>query len=137
MQRKVFVASHGELSRGMVDSAKLICGDLPFETEIYSLKPGMIADEFATSVIKEVKADPDTEFVILTDLFGASVCNALYNLTVFNNVKLFSGMNLNMLLSIYVEYTNVLTRDDIDEIITMSKNGIKYIEQKRQQVEDF
>ena len=117
MKRKIYVASHGDLSKGIVDSAKLICGEILFPIEAYTLLPGMSAYDFEEKLFKEITGNSDTEYIIITDLFGASVCNSMYSLLELDNVKIFSGMNLNMLLSICIEYPEELSTKDIQKIM--------------------
>ena len=100
MKRKIVLASHGGLASGLYDTAKMIVGKLPFDVEIYSLQPGGLAEDYGRKLKKEIAAHMNTEYVILTDLYGASVFTAMYLCTKLDNVRLFSGMNLNMLLSV-------------------------------------
>lgn len=137
MNRKIYLASHGTLSHGLEDSAKMICGIVPYSLETFSLLPGMSPQEFADSVLKSVTAEPNTEHIILTDLFGASVCSALYPLSSYQNVFLFSGMNLNILLSICVEYPDSLSKNDAKNIVKTAQQGIKFLEFKEVQAENF
>ena len=61
----------------------------------------------------------------MTDLFGASVTNSLFTLTSYENVKVFTGMNLNMLLSVLVEYKNELSEADVENIVNDSRLGVR------------
>ena len=106
MKRKIVLASHGELSEGIAKSAKMIVEEFDCEVVTYSLQVGHHPDEFKNELEKEIKTNTDVEYVIMTDLFGASVTNSLFTLTSYENVKMFTGMNLNMLLSALIEYKN-------------------------------
>lgn len=55
---------------------------------------------FAVEVNAIIAKEPETEFIVLTDLFGASVFNAFVPLHTHCNFYLFTGMNLGLLLSI-------------------------------------
>lgn len=127
MKRKIIVASHGELSKGLVDTAKMILGSINAELKSYCLIPGLNADEFAKEIREEMIREPETEFVILTDLYGASVCTAMTSLVAHSGVRLFTGMNINMLLSICVEYPQRLSDEDIIKIVNDAKEGIRSI----------
>lgn len=78
MKRKIVLASHGGLASGLYDTAKMIVGKLPFDVEIYSLQPGGLAEDYGRKLKKEIAAHMNTEYVILTDLYGASVFTAMY-----------------------------------------------------------
>lgn len=125
MKRKIVLASHGGLASGLYDTAEMIIGKLPFDVEIYSLQPGALAEDYGRKLKKEIAAHMTTEYVILTDLYGASVFTAMYLCTELDNVRLFSGMNLNMLLSICLEHPAPLNETDIEQILRDTKSGIQ------------
>ena len=125
MKRKIVLASHGELSEGIAKSAKMIVEEFDCEVVTYSLQVGHHPDEFKNELEKEIKTNTDVEYVIMTDLFGASVTNSLFTLTSYENVKVFTGMNLNMLLSVLVEYKNELSEADVENIVNDSRLGVR------------
>lgn len=125
MKRKVVLASHGELSEGIAKSAKMIIGEFEYEVVTYTLQPGHHPDEFKDVLEEEIMANADVEYVIMTDLFGASVANSLFILTSYKNVKMFTGMNLNMLLSVLVEYKSELSDADVENIVNDSRLGVR------------
>lgn len=69
MKRKIILASHGNLSNGLLDTAKMIIGNIPYEVETYSLVPGKLAEDYANELKIEIDANLDTEYIILTDLY--------------------------------------------------------------------
>ena len=125
--RKVILASHGEYSKGLLDSVKMIVGDLANCVSSYSLYPGKSAADFALELEKTIVEDKETEYVILSDLYGASVCTAMLRLTTLPNVKLFSGMNLNMVLELLTRFSDDLTKEDIEQLVEESKSGIQNV----------
>lgn len=136
--RKLILASHGHLAEGMKDAAKLITGHLAEEIETYCLLPGEDPSDYAAKLVIEVQNNPEMEFVIVTDLYGASVCSAMVPLTLYPNVKLFTGLCLSMVLNLLLSYIDPLTTLNIEEIVQETKDGIKFIEFEKQsnQVED-
>lgn len=125
--RKIILASHGEFSKGLLDSAKMIVGDLASCATSYSLYPGESAAQFALELEKVILEDKETEYVILSDLYGASVCTAMLRLTTLPNVKLFSGMNLNMVLEILTRFSDELSTEDIETLVEESRMGIQNV----------
>lgn len=125
--RKIILASHGEFSRGLLDSAKMIVGDLANCATSYSLHPGESASDFALELEKIISGDKETEYIILSDLYGASVCTAMLRLTTLPNVKLFSGMNLNMILELLTRFSDNLSEEDIETLVEESRMGIKSV----------
>lgn len=53
------------------------------------------------------------------------------------NVRLFSGMNLNLLLAVCVEYPDKLMDEDVDQIIKDAQSGLKYVSRVVEEEEDF
>lgn len=127
MNRKIILASHGELSKGLADTAHMIMGSIETEIVSYCLKPGQSADSFAKELAVEISQEPNKEFVILSDLYGASVCTAFSSCLVYENVHLFAGMNINMLLAICLEYPEKLTGENVAQIVRDAQAGIKAI----------
>lgn len=135
-KRKVILASHGEFSKGLKDSLKMILGELAEDVRAYSLYPGENAVDFKAALEKEVQDDKDTEFVILTDVFGGSVCNVLMTLSVYENVTVFAGMNFNMAVE---ALTAGIPLDEkaVQEIVNTAKEGITHVVLKREEEEEF
>lgn len=137
MERKVVLASHGEFSKGLKDSLKMILGEAADEVRAYSLYPGENAVDFKEELEKEIRQSENMEYVILTDVFGGSVCNALLPLTIYDNVKLFSGMNFNMAAEILMHGEAPLEAGGIEEILDTARNGICHLVLEEQEKEDF
>ena len=94
---KIILASHGGLSKGMKDSVSMIVGDLAKDIETYSLLPGENPEDFYQEVLKEAK-ECEEQILILCDIKGGSVHTALSKLAVLDNVLVFSGMNMGLVL---------------------------------------
>jgi PTS system mannose-specific IIA component len=125
MDRRIILASHGMLSAGMLDTVTMIVGKLSYPCTAYQLQPGHHPDEFVHQLEEEVAQHPEVEFDLVVDLCGASVCTSFYTLTRYENVHLFTGMNLNLVLSLLVEHPESLTAEDIQEIIQDAQKGIQ------------
>ena len=128
MKRKIILASHGNLSNGLLDTAKMIIGNIPYEVETYSLVPGKLAEDYANELKIEIDANLDKEYIILTDLYGASVFTAMFALVERENVRL---------LVVCVEYPNSLMDEDVDQIIKDAQSGLKYVSRVVEEEEDF
>ena len=82
--RKVILASHGRFAEGIEDSVNMIIGKQE-NLETFGMRAGESAVDFAEKIKAEILENPDTEFVILTDLYGASVCTAMSLLSEYEN----------------------------------------------------
>lgn len=141
MKKKVILVSHGELSKGMMNSVEMIVGKNE-DLSSYSLMPGKHYAEIVKCIENEVKENKDTQFIILADLYGGSICNGCIALVKYENVKLISGMNIGLVIGMLLA-TEPVTDEDIKLEINNSKEGIKYIsndfikEQSSDKCEDF
>lgn len=135
-KRQLILASHGEFSKGLRDSLKMILGEMAEGIRAYSLYPGENASDFKEELEAEIRERPDTEFVILTDVFGGSVCNALMLLSVYDNVKLFAGMNFNMAAEVLTESVP-LSEKAVEEILGTAREGITRVVLEKGKEEDF
>lgn len=137
MERKIVLASHGQLAKGLLDTAQMIIEEIAYEVEVYTLQPGKLAEDFAKGLKMEIMQNPQIEYVILTDLYGASVFTAMYSLVVLDNVYLFTGMNLNMLLSVCLEHPDHLDETAALKIQEDARAGTQYIMESVTEEEDF
>jgi len=113
------------MSLGIKDSLKLIAGDSADEIQTYSLIPGKNALDFIQEVESDILKNQDTQFIIMGDLYGASIVNSMLLLAKYENVILLSGVNLSMALQVLLAGPNDFTEMDIENILLESKSGIK------------
>ena len=129
---KIILASHGGLSKGMKDSVSMIVGDLAKDIETYSLLPGQNPEDFYQEVLKEAKECEEKEakeceeqILILCDIKGGSVHTALSKLAVLDNVMVFSGMNMGLVLDAVMKGLNgKLELAEANDLIEAAKDGM-------------
>ena len=120
---KIILASHGKLSKGMLDSVKMIIGSLADGVETYSLFPGESANDYANE-LKERMLQDEEEYLLICDVQGGSVFNSLVQLVTNERVKVVAGMNLSLVLELIV--ANQGGSINLDTILEASKEGILY-----------
>lgn len=137
--RKIILASHGEFAKGLLDSARMVVGGAADHVTAYSMYPGDSAEDYAKEIEGEILLNSQTEYVIIADLFGASVCSAMTSLTRYKNVALFTGLSFSMLLELLTSFSEPLEKDDIEQLVQVSREGIRYvnIEDASEEMEDF
>jgi len=118
---KIILASHGELSKGMLNSLQMIVGDLSKDIETYSLYPGENPNDYALALKKKIEND-NNHYIIVCDVKGGSVYNSILQTCIDEDVDLISGMNLNLVLELVL--TNSSGMLDIKQVITNAKEGI-------------
>ena len=122
---KVILASHGKLSEGMYDSVKMIIGNVD-HLSFYGLKEGQDNNEIAQSIESFILERREDTYIIVCDLLGGSVSNAVSRLSVLDNVYVINGMNMGLVISLLLENGN-LDEERINELIDESKTGINLV----------
>lgn len=121
---KIILASHGGLSKGMKDSVSMIVGDLAKDIETYSLLSGQNPEDYYQEVLKQAK-ESDEQILILCDIKGGSVHTALSKLAVLDNVMVFSGMNMGLVLDAVMKGLNgKLELAEANDLIEAAKDGM-------------
>lgn len=127
---KIILASHGGLSAGMLDSVKMIVGELAADVETYSLLPGRNPNEYVTELRERISASSEKrisasseKFIILCDIKGGSVYNTMIQLLDMGNVEIISGMNMNIVLELVIKNSSGCI--DIDNALKEGKEGIQ------------
>lgn len=128
MEKKIIIASHGLLAQGMKNTVEMIVGEPKYPVQALELKFGQHPDDLVKQIESEISANQSIEYDIVVDLYGASVSTAMFKLTKYPNVKLFSGMNLNLILSLLLEHDEALDLENIEQILSDAKSGIKHLE---------
>lgn len=121
----IILASHGDLSCGMLSSVKMIVGDLADNIITYSLYPGENPQDYVDSLTREIEKSDDS-YLILTDVEGGSVTNAFIQLARFNHVHVISGMNLGLVLEIVVNSIDYEKKPSIKLCVEKAKKAIVY-----------
>lgn len=120
---KIMIASHGDYSIGILDSLNVIFGgSLPQEVITYSLHVGEDVNNLVNKVTSNINNDELT--IILTDLLGGSVDNALFPLINKKNVHIITGINLSLVLEIMTLKDTENLDHDINTIIENSRNSL-------------
>lgn len=123
--KKIILASHGDLSKGMLNSLNMIIGEAPCPVEAYSLYPGESTSDFAQNLIKKVEADLETEYIIVADILSGSVHTALMQILQTPNVHLYSGMNMSLVMELILSTDSVT--DNTQKFLNAGKEGITYM----------
>lgn len=120
---KIIIASHGDFSIGILNSLNVIFGEsLPQEVLTYSLHVGEDVNNLVNKVTSNINNDELT--IILTDLLGGSVDNALFPLINKKNVHIIAGINLSLVLEIMTLTETENLEHDINTIIENSRNSL-------------
>ncbi|WP_302612061.1 PTS sugar transporter subunit IIA [uncultured Dubosiella sp.] len=100
MMRKIVIASHGEFARGLKNSVEMIVGDLAKEIDTYCLYPSCSPRDYTDQMEVVIASHPEDEFIFLCDVKGGSVHTAVSQLCRFENVVVFGGVNMSIVLDL-------------------------------------
>lgn len=125
--KNFLIATHGELSKELVETSKLIIGSLS-NVEYFCMTKDKSADDAEKEMISILSNNKDNgELIILTDIFGGSVANICTNLLLQGfKFELLTGVNLPMLLAILLspeEDAKLLAKSGLEE----ARNGIVHV----------
>ena len=97
---RVILASHGSFAVEALNTLTMIAGDQPGLMAL-ELQTGDALDDFHSKYDEIILADPDSSFLILTDIAGGTPSNAATQLLfTYQNLQVFSGFNLPLLLDL-------------------------------------
>lgn len=137
MDKKIILVSHGKLSAGMLHSMQMIVGENP-DISCMGMLPGEHYQPMVDAVEQQLKEHPDTQYIVVADLLGGSVCNGMTALTGYPNMKLVAGMNMGLVVNLLLA-PGALTDDEIDVLINEAKdmNRRVVLEKSDQGSDDF
>ena len=120
---QIIIASHGSLAEGMVDSICMVAGGVADRVETYSLHPGENPNDFYETLRERVAAS-DEQFIIMCDIKGGSVHNALFRLTELPNVVVFAGVTLAMALEVILTVQDKMTPEQAQQVLAAAREGV-------------
>lgn len=118
----IILASHGELSQGLKQTAEMILGPA---NNIYALSAYRDEDESIEGQMQQLVTKLGTKnLFILTDILGGSVNNEMLPLLKDNpEIHLITGMNLPLVISIATQ-AGEISSNDLQRIIIESQNSL-------------
>lgn len=120
LNKKVVLASHGDLANGMLSALEMIIGHTD---DIYSFGLSQYASpEVISQEVERIESDL---LIIVCDLKGGSVYNRLIELSVKEKVLVISGMHLGMVLELVLTNFDENYRLQVESIVEASKNGVE------------
>lgn len=120
---QIIIATHGGLSKGMLDSLHMVAGGAADGIETYSLEFGQNPNDYYEELRERIAAT-DEQFIIMCDIKGGSVHNALFRLTELPNVVIFSGLTMGMALEIALTAREGLDADAAHRVLDAAREGV-------------
>lgn len=124
----ILLVAHGNLADALLESSKLIVGEASTkDVDCLNMIEGKDMDQFVLEAKEILDADPDGEYLILADVFGASPCNSCLSVFRHANYRLITGVNLPILLDLFTNNNNKDLSDLWNSLIDSGKESIKGI----------
>lgn len=126
--RRILLMSHGNLAEGMLNTLNIIVGTVQdVDIRCVYVDGNNDVEKIIDNYLAEFGLN---ELIVITDIFGGSVNNEwLKRIPNFSNIYLISGMNLNLVINIYLGYKNVSSKDFgsfLKEMVESSSKSIIY-----------
>ena len=120
---QIIIATHGGLSKGMLDSLHMVAGGAADGIETYSLEFGQNPNDYYEELRERIAATEE-QFIIMCDIKGGSVHNALFRLTELPNVVIFSGLTMGMALEIALTAREGRDADAAQRVLDAAREGV-------------
>lgn len=124
MKPNLILMSHGSLATALIESTKMILGDIS-DYDTISMK----TDDTFTQIEDQLKLTldkyKDKHVIIMTDIYGGTpfnIASKFYRKS--NKISLISGMNLDMVIEYFSSDMNGNVKKFIEEIISVAKDSI-------------
>jgi PTS system mannose-specific IIA component len=123
----IIVATHGELSKGLIDASEMIMGRLE-NIETITLIVGDTPETLQEKLERAIsKIDVGDGVMILLDLFGGTPSNVSGRIVKENDVEVVTGVNLSMLLEVMVKRGSHDLRELRGIAVKAGREGIRSI----------
>lgn len=125
MEKKIIVASHGQMASGILSSLKIIYGesDQVEALDCYVEKDFDLSQKIAALMNKYA----NYELIVITDIFGGSVNNEFLTYLKRKNFYLVAGLNLPLLIELVSGLsTSEPTEEWVRKTLHASKKNIQF-----------
>lgn len=124
--RKHFIASHGKLASGFKSSIDILLG----QSSNLTIFDAYLDETNFGNVIKAYLANQSEEdqIILMSDLFGGSVNQAMSIYAKNENIVLIAGINLALVLELVASGDHHLTLNQIDELIVNGRTALCRVE---------
>lgn len=124
MKPGLILMSHGNLASALIESTKMILGDLS-DYDIVSMQVDDTFNDVEEKLISVLNKHKDKNILIMTDIYGGTPFNIASKFYRKNdNICIISGVNLDMVIEYFSSDMHDNTKKLIDELISVSKDSI-------------
>ncbi|MCB5951493.1 PTS sugar transporter subunit IIA [Enterococcus sp. BWT-B8] len=122
---KYLIATHGEFSKGIIDSVQLIIGE-DITIDYFCMTKSKSSEDAFQEVKQYLKGIEEEPLIVLADMFGGSVANLFAEFLLEGyDFQLVTGVNLPMLLNLFLSEGPIKER--INNSLEEAKKGILHV----------
>lgn len=123
---KLFLSTHGNMASGMKSALEILLGS----TDGLEVFDAYVNEETVDAHIQAFlnRTGRDELKLLISDVYGGSVCQVMVNYINYENTLVITGVNLAMLFSLMTQKDNDLSISQIKDIINESRELTRLIE---------
>ncbi len=126
----IILITHETVGTALLDAVKMALGVLPLPTTVIAIThqddPDKIVAKLKRHVDALIKKDPEQDFLLLTDLFGATpsnIASRLQKCESRDKIEVVAGLNLPMLIRV-MNYASLPLHELTQKAVSGGKDGI-------------
>lgn len=124
---KILVCSHGKMAEGIVDTMKIIIGNMDNVDTVTFYNDGEDKEDLYR-LKKYIDENKGNDVIIFTDIYGGSVNQEVVKLiTDYEKIKVITGFNLSCFLELVLKKDEKISKNDILDIIENSRKEMKLV----------
>lgn len=123
---KIILVAHGELAISFRDTVAMIAGaETAAQISCLCMTPEKAPEQFEEEARTLLLEDPDADYLIFADLFGASPCNTCISVFRSASYRMVTGMNLGVLLDVMFQKDTLSLEELYENALQTAKDGIR------------
>lgn len=124
---KILLATHGHMASGMESTIEVLFNEVPENLEIFDAYVN--DDNLDDKIIKFLNNTDQREIkILLSDLYGGSVCQQMSKYMSYENTYVVTGANLGLLMTLLTT-DEELTKEELKNIIEDTKKFICIVDE--------
>lgn len=133
---KILICSHGSLSSGLLNSLKIIVGNVK-NIDALTFYENQDGVEDLKKLEEYFKSNVENNIIVMTDLFGGSVNQEIIKLSSkYNNIRIVTGVNFPLLLDLSFRLENGISDGELSSAIEEAKKQLMLVKLDQNTFED-
>lgn len=123
---KIILVAHGDLAVSFRNTVGMIAGpETAEQINCLCMTPEKDPEQFEEEARALLMKEPEADYLIFADLFGASPCNTCISVFRSASYRMITGMNLGVILDVMFRKDEVSLEELYESAQLTAKEGIK------------